>query len=110
LQLEDAECLAGGADGVYFGVGSWVVAGGDLIRTFRDNVFILNYHSAEGATASGMDVINRELNGASHERVVHVIALLRRDWLLHAHVCNWRTREHISRHGLFRSRFAENGV
>jgi hypothetical protein len=48
-----------------------VIGRRDTIHTFGNNAPVLNDHGAEGATSAGNNIVDGELNGASHEGVVH---------------------------------------
>src|SRR5271166_4998685 len=74
FKVEDAKFLAGVADGADFGMRRGIVGGSYLIRALSDNRAVFHDDRTEGATASRVDVIDRELNGAGHERIVHVFA------------------------------------
>jgi hypothetical protein len=74
FKIEDAKFLAGIANGADFGMRGGIVGGSNLIRAFGNNRAVFHNDRAEGATASRVDVIDRELNGAGHERIVHVFA------------------------------------
>src|SRR5258708_39002712 len=75
FQIESAEFLAGFANGEHFRVGGGIVRGSHLIRAFANDGAVFHDYRTERSAASRVDVINRELNGAGHERVVHVVLL-----------------------------------
>ena len=57
----------------HFRVRSRIIGGSDLIRAFGDDAAVFHDNRAEGSAASRVDVVNRELNGTGHERIVHVV-------------------------------------
>src|SRR5206468_12071102 len=48
---------------------------GDLIRAFGNNAAILHDNGTERSAPIRMDVLDGELNGTRHERLIHVVAL-----------------------------------
>ena len=58
---------AGAADGDYFGMGRWIVAGGDEIRTFGDHAAVTHDEGRERAAGSAPCVFHRETDGSLHE-------------------------------------------
>ena len=108
FKIEPAKVLASGADSEHFRMRGWIVCRCDLIRGLPDDDAVFHHDRAKRTAAPRLDVFDRELNGARHERIVHGLTLylsIIKRWLASA------TREpQISRHGLFRSRSAEKRV
>ena len=71
-EFETAKFLASLADGQHFSVRRGIIRRRDLIGAFRYDDAFFDDDSAERAAASGADILERELNGAGHESVVHV--------------------------------------
>ena len=94
------------ADGDNFGVRGGIVRDRDSIDALRNDVAVFDDDGAERATLTGKNVIERELNGASHERVVHAFSLV----ACAARDSGNRESAQMGRHGLVRRRFAEKGV
>jgi len=64
------------ADGDDLGVRGGIVRDRDAIDALSDDVSVFDDDGAERATLTGKNVIEGELNGASHERVVHAFSLV----------------------------------
>src|ERR1039458_6155912 len=75
FEVENAEFLARLTYGNHFRVRGRIICGSDLIRALCNNRAVFHNDRTEGSTAPGVDVVNREPNGAGHERIVHVFAL-----------------------------------
>src|SRR6202521_3439777 len=52
-----------------------IIPGSDLIGALGNNLAVFYHNRPKGPAAVREDVLNRELNGAGHERIVHVFAL-----------------------------------
>jgi hypothetical protein len=59
-------------DGYYFGVSSGVVGRRYAIDALSDNVAVSNDDRSKGATLARQHIVDRKLDGASHEGIVHV--------------------------------------
>src|ERR1700722_811277 len=79
FEIKDAEYLACFAYSDNFRVCGRIVRGSDLVCSLRDNRAVLHHDRTEGTAVSGENVLKGELNGASHERIVHVYALSMRN-------------------------------
>src|ERR1700733_606716 len=75
FEIEDAEYRACLAYGDNFRVCGRIVRGSDLVCSLRDNRAVLHHDRPEGTAVPGENVFKGEVNGASHERIVHVYAL-----------------------------------
>jgi hypothetical protein len=71
-ELETAKFLARLADGQHFSVRRRIIHRRNLIRALRYDDAFFDDDGAEGAAAPGAYILERELNGASHESFVHV--------------------------------------
>jgi hypothetical protein len=71
-EFETAEFLARLADGQHFSVRRRIIHRRNLIRALRYDDAFFDDDGAERAAAPGAYILERELNGASHESFVHV--------------------------------------
>lgn len=71
-QFEAAKFLARLPDREHLGVRCGIVRCSDLIGSLRYDDAFFDDDGAERSTASGTDIVDRELNGAGHESVVHL--------------------------------------
>lgn len=69
LQFERCEFGAGAANGEDLGVSGGIVARGDLVDAFGNDLAMAYDDRAERPAAAGADILERELDGASHEWV-----------------------------------------
>src|SRR5947208_1122941 len=77
---------------------------GDLIRAFGNNAAILHDNGTERPAPIRMDVLDGELNGTRHERLIHVVALAK--WGSAVWAPENCELARFSQHWLLRSRFA----
>src|SRR5580698_6300692 len=95
FQIENAKLPAGFANGKHFRVRGRIIGGSDLVRGFGNNSAVSYDDRTEGSATSGEDVVHGELNGASHERIVHVFALSMRNRQRFAGGSKPRTRKSV---------------
>lgn len=70
-------CLAGGADGVDFGVGGGVVAADDAVIAFAEDFAVAHDKRAKGAAGTAFAALPRECDGAGEIEgiVIHAGAM-----------------------------------
>jgi len=73
MKVEGVEFGACFSDGNQFGVRRRIVDRCDAIYAFGDDATVFHDYGAEGPAFAGEHIIDGELNGAGHERVVHVL-------------------------------------
>ena len=67
LEAEDAELLAGSADGADFAVGGGVVVAGDAVGSFADDGSVTDDYGTERSAAAAADIFSGESDGSAHE-------------------------------------------
>jgi hypothetical protein len=77
-EFEAAKSLASLPDGQHFSMRCGIVRRSDLIGSFRYNDAFFDDDGAKRPAASSANIVDRELNGAGHESVVHVASFRHR--------------------------------